>query len=105
MQKTVLVVEDDDSIADFLEVTLESRGFKVRRASDGLQALTLFSQYPPDVVLLDRFSKVLSALFPPSDSLSSSLFAQMESTIKHSKLLASKPLDKNSTGQDFREAV
>lgn len=53
MTQTVLIVEDDDSIADFLQVTLRGNGFEVHRAADGTQALEHFRRYSPDAVLLD----------------------------------------------------
>ncbi len=50
----VLLVEDDDAIAEPLSRGLERHGFTVRRESTGLEALTaLRSTPPPDVVLLD----------------------------------------------------
>lgn len=49
----ILIVEDDDSIADFLTVTLASKGFQVARASDGTMACRTFDEERPDAVLLD----------------------------------------------------
>ena len=49
----ILIVEDDDSIADFLTVTLASKGFQVARASDGPMACRTFDEERPDAVLLD----------------------------------------------------
>lgn len=49
----IFLIEDDDSIADFLTVTLESRGFEVARADNGLEALQRFPHERPDAVLLD----------------------------------------------------
>lgn len=49
----ILIVEDDDSIADFLGVTLRSNGFETHWASDGEKALDLFREVAPDAVLLD----------------------------------------------------
>lgn len=49
----ILIVEDDESIADFLTATLISRGFEVSRAADGPTALTLFEKMHPKAVLLD----------------------------------------------------
>lgn len=49
----ILIIEDDDSIADFLQVTLRSRGFEVAHVADGSQALRVFTEFSPDAVLLD----------------------------------------------------
>lgn len=53
MKHRVLIVEDDESIADFLTATLSSRGFEVGWAPDGRTALTLFKNLRPHAVLLD----------------------------------------------------
>lgn len=53
MKRRILIVEDDESIADFLTATLSSRGFEVGWASDGRTALILFENLRPDAVLLD----------------------------------------------------
>jgi two-component system, cell cycle response regulator len=50
---TVLVVEDEATTAHLLRDTLEHRGFQVRVAEDGRQALALISQAPPDAIILD----------------------------------------------------
>ena len=49
----VLLVEDDDTIAEPLVRGLEKQGFAVRRAADGASALASVAQRRPDIVLLD----------------------------------------------------
>jgi two-component system response regulator MprA len=49
----VLVVEDDDEIAQVLQRSLRLEGYEVRIAPDGEQALALHAEYVPDVVILD----------------------------------------------------
>lgn len=49
----VLVVEDEPSIASILSAYLEREGLRVRVAQDGEEALQLFRQLRPDLVLLD----------------------------------------------------
>jgi two-component system cell cycle sensor histidine kinase/response regulator CckA len=41
---TVLVVEDDDSLRDLLKAMLETHGFKVLTAADGLDAIEVFKK-------------------------------------------------------------
>lgn len=53
MGQSVLLVEDEDSIADFQRVLLSREGYKVHRATDGRKAVDLFRAHRPDVVLLD----------------------------------------------------
>ncbi len=49
----VLVVEDDDDIADVLRRSLRQEGHEVRTAADGEEALTMASEFVPDLVILD----------------------------------------------------
>jgi two-component system response regulator RegX3 len=49
----VLVVEDEESYRQALSSGLRREGFAVEVAADGRQALELFTDRPPDIVLLD----------------------------------------------------
>ncbi|MDQ0287328.1 two-component system response regulator AtoC [Desulfofundulus luciae] len=49
----VLVVDDEESVCEFLTEVLEDAGYRVQTAQDGPRALELISQNPPDAVLLD----------------------------------------------------
>ncbi len=49
----VLVVEDDHAIADEVRGALELHGYDVRRAGTGREALDLFADERPDLVVLD----------------------------------------------------
>lgn len=49
----VLLVEDDLSIAGFVEPELERLGFSVRCAYDGVSALEEFREIEPEMVILD----------------------------------------------------
>jgi DNA-binding response OmpR family regulator len=51
--QTVLVVEDDEAIADSIAYALERAGYRALRAGDGGQGLRLFRQQRPDLVILD----------------------------------------------------
>jgi diguanylate cyclase (GGDEF)-like protein len=50
---TILVVDDDEAIRAYLQVTLELEGFEVVLAGDGAQALDLARHRRADLVLLD----------------------------------------------------
>src|SRR3954453_18477558 len=50
---SVLVVEDEDSFIDALTVGLNREGFDVSVARDGAEALDMFDDVDPDLVLLD----------------------------------------------------
>ena len=49
----VLVVEDDEAIADVLRRSLRAEGHEVMSAADGVEALSLSEQFVPDLVVLD----------------------------------------------------
>jgi len=50
---SVLVVEDEDSFVDALTLGLTREGFRVTVARDGAEALDMFDDVRPDLVLLD----------------------------------------------------
>jgi two-component system response regulator RegX3 len=50
---TILVVEDEASFVDALQIGLTREGFHVEVATDGVEAITRFAQVDPDLVLLD----------------------------------------------------
>jgi two-component system, OmpR family, response regulator len=49
----VLIVDDEDSIAELLSMSLEFQGFGVSTAKNGTEALRLARETKPDVVILD----------------------------------------------------
>src|SRR5918998_5388641 len=49
----VLIVEDDDAIADVLRRTLRQEGHEVRSSGDGIGALRAAEEFVPDLVILD----------------------------------------------------
>jgi two-component system response regulator RegX3 len=59
---SVLVVEDEDSFIDALTVGLSREGFKVSIARDGAEALDVFDDVDPDLVLLDVMLPKVSGL-------------------------------------------
>ncbi len=59
---TVLVVDDERSLRDFVRRNLEVRDFKVLTASNGLEALALFNTTDVDLVILDVMMPHLDGL-------------------------------------------
>jgi DNA-binding response OmpR family regulator len=51
--KTVLVVEDESSLASTLSYNLRKNGFNVMQASDGVEGLQVARRDNPDVIVLD----------------------------------------------------
>lgn len=52
--KRVLVVEDEDEIADLAVYQLRRQGYRVETARNGSAALNALHRSPPDLVVLDR---------------------------------------------------
>ena len=52
-QNHVLVVDDEPTICSLMNVFLTQRGFQVRTANTGEDALVMFCESYPDIVLLD----------------------------------------------------
>jgi len=61
-QLTVLVVEDEESFVEALVVGLKREGFLVEVATDGVEALEMFEQVRPDLVLLDVWLPRMSGI-------------------------------------------
>ena len=53
MNARVLVVDDDLTIAEVVGDYLRDAGLETRHAADGLSALSLAREWPPDMVVLD----------------------------------------------------
>jgi DNA-binding response OmpR family regulator len=58
----VLVVEDDPTILQLLDVNFEMEGFVVLRAEDGEQGLALAVESSPDVVVSDVMMPKMSGI-------------------------------------------
>jgi DNA-binding response OmpR family regulator len=52
-QKRILLVEDDDALANVYLIRLQAEDFDVLRVSNGEEALATALKYHPDLVLLD----------------------------------------------------
>ena len=61
-QTRVLLAEDDESFVDALVIGLAREGFAVTVATDGPEALRLFAEVEPDLVLLDLMLPRLSGI-------------------------------------------
>lgn len=61
-EATVLVVEDEASFVEALTIGLRREGFDVVVATDGAQALDMFDDVRPDIVLLDVMLPKISGI-------------------------------------------
>lgn len=62
MSKTILVVEDELSIATLLKYNLEQAGFTVLLAHDGKAGLHMALQEGPDLIILDLMLPILDGM-------------------------------------------
>ena len=62
MQKKVLIVEDSEESRSFMKFLVESYGFQVIEASDGIEALDKFKKNHPDIVLMDMSLPMVNGL-------------------------------------------
>jgi two-component system OmpR family response regulator len=58
----ILIVEDEPEIAQLIQLALEKEGFSCRVSRDGIHALQMFQEQPPDLIILDLMIPSLDGL-------------------------------------------
>ena len=58
----ILLIEDDDSVAEFIVENLQQNGYEVARASDGLEGLALARGQTFEAMIVDRMLPLLDGL-------------------------------------------
>lgn len=58
--KKILLVEDDDALANVYMMRLKGEGFEIRRVANGEEALAAAKEYRPDLILLDAMMPKVS---------------------------------------------
>jgi len=58
----ILIVEDELEIAQLIQLSLEKEGFSCRISRDGISALRIFQEQPPDLIILDLMIPGLDGL-------------------------------------------
>jgi len=58
--KKILLVEDDDALANVYMMRLQGEGFDVKRVANGEDALAAAKDYKPDMILLDAMMPKVS---------------------------------------------
>lgn len=53
MSKSILIVDDENSIRDVCERYLKREGYRVMNAGDGIEAITQWKENQPDLIILD----------------------------------------------------
>jgi two-component system alkaline phosphatase synthesis response regulator PhoP len=59
MKRSVLIVEDEETLQDVYKIILSSEGYDVHTASNGVEGLQKVKALRPDLVLLDVFMPVM----------------------------------------------
>lgn len=62
MNARVLVVDDDQALAEMLGIVLRKEGLEVAHCADGGRAVALFREFRPDLVLLDVMLPTLNGV-------------------------------------------
>lgn len=62
MTASVLVVDDDQALAEMLGIVLRKEGYEVATCGDGGRALTMFRELRPDLLLLDVMLPTLDGI-------------------------------------------
>ncbi len=53
LKPTIIIIEDEKNICDFIRTTLTAHGYKAITASSGQEGLSFITSYLPDLILLD----------------------------------------------------
>lgn len=53
METKILVIEDDEAVAQSIQSFFEDDGYEVKVSSDGSEGVNLFKMYDPDITILD----------------------------------------------------
>lgn len=62
MAESIMLVEDETSIRETMAEFLAEEGFEILQAADGLEALEVFSENQPDLIILDLMLPKLDGL-------------------------------------------
>jgi CheY-like chemotaxis protein len=62
MSRIILIVEDYEDTRMFMKILIESYGYQVVEAGNGVEALELFEEISPDLVLMDLSMPLMDGL-------------------------------------------
>jgi DNA-binding response OmpR family regulator len=54
MAGKILVIDDEKSIGELIQLAMQSKGYQVEYATNGGDGVSLFSSFGPDIVLVDK---------------------------------------------------
>ncbi len=58
----ILVVDDEESMCNFMEIMLKKEGYRVETVNSGAEAVSLIDQEPPDLVITDIMMPEMSGI-------------------------------------------
>lgn len=115
MAQRVLIIDDEENIRQMLRLTLETSGYEVGEARDGMEAFAILgSESQWDVILLDQrmpglegteVLRRLKILAPSAPVVMMTAFASVELAVEAMKLGATDFLRKPMTPETVRNAV
>ena len=59
---TILIVDDENPIRELLRLYFEKEQFEVLEAENGAQAMTIFEEKKPDIIILDIMMPIMDGL-------------------------------------------
>jgi FixJ family two-component response regulator len=115
MPERVLIIDDEENIRHMLRLTLETAGYEVAEAEDGMEAFAILGGDPAwNVILLDQRLPVMEGtevlrrikvLAPQARVVMMTAFASVELAVEAMKLGATDFLRKPMTPEVVRHAV
>lgn len=114
-QYTILVVEDETALRDFVLELLASRGFEVLSAADGFEAIRILAERPVDLMFTDivmpgisgfQLAQQAKLMRPALKVLYTTGYAQEEArqTVRHGRLVR-KPLRATEILSEIQDAL
>jgi DNA-binding response OmpR family regulator len=62
MKKKILIVEDEESLRLFYEEELKAEGYEIITARNGKEAIQLFEERKPDLIVLDIVMPIMDGM-------------------------------------------
>jgi len=62
MSYTILLVDDEKDILDFLQYNLKKENFKIYKTTNGLEAIEIAKKENPDIIVLDMMMPTMSGI-------------------------------------------
>jgi DNA-binding response OmpR family regulator len=91
--KRILIVEDDVDLRRLFRTALSFAGYEVEEAGDGLEALRLIENRPPDLVVLDLVLRALDGVSVQQELASRTLTRQIPIVVVTGSRLYTDTLD------------